>query len=132
MKTRGLPLAACAYCGELATTWDHVVPIAAGGSNSRRNKVPACKPCNFVKSDALAAHFRRFLESNAGRWWLDQGPGRSHRDGARLFAAYDGRDHTSPTPAGFVREALAAYESKRRVPLDVAVLHREALRFGRK
>ena len=41
---------ACVYCGRVATTLDHVTPLAAGGA-SRYNLVPACEPCNLDKSD---------------------------------------------------------------------------------
>ena len=41
----------CAYCGSLATTWDHVVPISAGGLTEPCNIVPACAPCNSSKKD---------------------------------------------------------------------------------
>jgi 5-methylcytosine-specific restriction endonuclease McrA len=40
----------CAYCGDPATTIDHVVPISKGGAHSKENVVPACKPCNSSKN----------------------------------------------------------------------------------
>lgn len=33
-------------CGQLATTADHVIPLARGGSHDITNLVPACLPCN--------------------------------------------------------------------------------------
>lgn len=39
----------CAYCPEIATTWDHVVPVAHGGRTAPGNIVPACAPCNSSK-----------------------------------------------------------------------------------
>lgn len=39
----------CAYCGEAATTMDHVVPLSRGGEHSPTNVVPACSDCNFKK-----------------------------------------------------------------------------------
>lgn len=42
---------ACVYCGAPATTRDHVVPVAVGGSDSVLNIVPSCKPCNSSKGD---------------------------------------------------------------------------------
>jgi 5-methylcytosine-specific restriction endonuclease McrA len=39
----------CAYCGEPATTWDHVHPVAEGGDTTPDNILPACAPCNSSK-----------------------------------------------------------------------------------
>lgn len=39
----------CAYCGNQADTWDHVIPVTKGGDSSFRNIVPACLPCNSSK-----------------------------------------------------------------------------------
>jgi 5-methylcytosine-specific restriction endonuclease McrA len=36
----------CHWCPRPATTADHLVAVAAGGSNQLSNLVPACKPCN--------------------------------------------------------------------------------------
>ena len=45
----------CAYCGEVADTLDHVLPVARGGATVRANLVPACRGCNLRKGhqDAL-------------------------------------------------------------------------------
>ena len=40
---------ACAYCGGLATTVDHVLPKAKGGSDDPGNLVAACARCNSRK-----------------------------------------------------------------------------------
>ncbi len=40
----------CRYCGCRAETVDHVVPISAGGSNSKSNLVAACELCNREKA----------------------------------------------------------------------------------
>lgn len=40
----------CAYCPAMATTWDHVVPVARGGQLKRGNIVPACVSCNSSKN----------------------------------------------------------------------------------
>lgn len=39
----------CTYCTARATTIDHVLPLARGGTNHEGNLVPACKPCNSSK-----------------------------------------------------------------------------------
>lgn len=39
----------CWVCGVTATTVDHVVPLARGGSNWPANLRPACKRCNFSR-----------------------------------------------------------------------------------
>lgn len=41
--------AMCHYCGAPATTRDHIVPKALGGTNARVNIAPACEPCNTAK-----------------------------------------------------------------------------------
>ncbi|MCF8586924.1 HNH endonuclease [Gordonia sp. HY285] len=41
----------CAYCGEHAQTWDHVMPQSRGGGNTWVNCVAACGPCNWAKGD---------------------------------------------------------------------------------
>lgn len=40
----------CAYCGEEAGGWDHVVPMGLGGPNTPANLVPCCRPCNSHKN----------------------------------------------------------------------------------
>jgi len=42
----------CAYCGGHADSWDHIVPLVAGGSNFAWNMIPACRACNSKKQDA--------------------------------------------------------------------------------
>lgn len=41
----------CAYCGDPATTIDHVLPASRGGTWSWLNTVAACRPCNSRKSN---------------------------------------------------------------------------------
>lgn len=50
----------CAYCGKRLNEihWDHVVPVAKGGSHGVGNLVPACPPCNQSKSSKLLAAWR--------------------------------------------------------------------------
>lgn len=39
----------CLYCGEKATTLDHIVPLHRGGTNFLWNLAPACRSCNAHK-----------------------------------------------------------------------------------
>lgn len=41
----------CGYCGEKATTVDHIQPISRGGRNSWQNTVAACHHCNARKAN---------------------------------------------------------------------------------
>jgi 5-methylcytosine-specific restriction protein A len=40
--------------GALATTVDHIVAVANGGTNALSNLQPACSPCNRAKSSGPA------------------------------------------------------------------------------
>jgi hypothetical protein len=48
----------CVYCGDPATTVDHVCPLARGGYEAEYNLVPACGPCNSSKHDRLLTEWR--------------------------------------------------------------------------
>ena len=39
----------CAYCGENATSLDHIIPKFRSGCSSRHNLIPACRRCNSNK-----------------------------------------------------------------------------------
>lgn len=39
----------CTYCGEPATTWDHVIPVSKGGPDVPSNLTPVCLRCNTSK-----------------------------------------------------------------------------------
>lgn len=41
----------CFYCGGVANTIDHVVPVSKGGLSSFSNCIPACFTCNHNKDD---------------------------------------------------------------------------------
>lgn len=41
----------CVYCGDIATTWDHIVPVSKGGQTTPGNIVPCCISCNSSKKD---------------------------------------------------------------------------------
>lgn len=44
----------CGYCGDPATSLDHIVPRFRSGSTTRKNLIPACRRCNTSKaSEAL-------------------------------------------------------------------------------
>lgn len=48
----------CAYCGELASTIDHVMPLVRGGTNREGNLVPACRSCNSAKGPRTVTEWR--------------------------------------------------------------------------
>src|SRR5712691_3789691 len=67
----------CAYCGNIATTWDHVTPINKGGRAVPYNIVPACISCNSSKGDrdvyewakcALPSPFQAFYDRIDLEW----------------------------------------------------------------
>ena len=39
----------CGYCGEEATSLDHIVPRFKSGSSNRHNLMPSCQRCNCNK-----------------------------------------------------------------------------------
>lgn len=43
----------CVYCGDMAGTVDHIVPLARGGYEHEDNLVPACSRCNSSKGAKL-------------------------------------------------------------------------------
>lgn len=40
-------------CTTWATTRDHIVPLAHGGTNAHSNLQPACRECNSAKRDQI-------------------------------------------------------------------------------
>lgn len=55
----------CAYCGELAETWDHVFATVrnsrfSGYGHRLGNLMPCCKPCNSRKGNK---HWQAHLET---------------------------------------------------------------------
>jgi len=48
----------CIYCGNLATTIDHVLPLVRGGTNHEGNLAPCCKRCNSSKSGWTVIEWR--------------------------------------------------------------------------
>lgn len=66
----------CVYCGDPATTVDHVVPLSRGGREHEDNLVPSCNPCNLAKYNRLlrewdaerVAHGIRASDKVAAAW----------------------------------------------------------------
>lgn len=54
----------CAYCGNKATGYDHIIATARGGSDTDTNKIPCCKVCNQIKNDKPLVDF---LNNNRDR-----------------------------------------------------------------
>jgi len=78
----------CFYCGDAPNSVDHVIPRSRGGSNDLSNKVPACFPCNQMKSnmtiEEFAARMKRILRTLSDRKLIQFGevlqwPGRIYR-----------------------------------------------------
>ena len=42
----------CGYCGEDATSLDHIIPRFRSGSSNRHNLIPACRRCNTNKASS--------------------------------------------------------------------------------
>ena len=42
----------CGYCGDAATSLDHIVPRFKSGSSNRNNLIPACRRCNTNKASS--------------------------------------------------------------------------------
>ena len=49
----------CGYCGEMATSLDHIVPRFRSGSSNRNNLVPACRSCNAIKKPRYGARYKQ-------------------------------------------------------------------------
>lgn len=57
----------CAYCGDPATTIDHVEPLSRGGLHVLSNIVPCCHPCNAGKRDRNPTDWPKGPSSFRGR-----------------------------------------------------------------
>lgn len=55
---RHLENAPCFYCGKKAEHFDHVIPIARGGSHGIGNLVAACSFCNISKNDKFIMEWK--------------------------------------------------------------------------
>jgi hypothetical protein len=69
----------CGYCGEEATSLDHIIPRFRSGSSNRNNLLPACRRCNTNKASAKMEEWyrqqyyfteERMLQIQA---WMSQG-----------------------------------------------------------
>ena len=56
-RDRGL----CGYCGDEATTMDHIIPRSKGGPHTWENVIAACRPCNHRKRDRTPAQAKMEL-----------------------------------------------------------------------
>lgn len=63
----------CVYCGDPATTTDHLTPRAYGGTDDPSNLVPACGPCNSRKhtlpAELVGADWRTIASWLQERGW---------------------------------------------------------------
>lgn len=48
----------CIYCGEMAASIDHLLPLVRGGTNYEGNLVPACRSCNSAKGPRTVTEWR--------------------------------------------------------------------------
>ena len=69
--------ARCGYCGNSATTIDHVIPRSRGGADSWENLVACCLRCNNAKGDRTPQEMGWTLRSVPraphGTAWLVRG-----------------------------------------------------------
>ncbi|MBT5247511.1 MAG: HNH endonuclease [Microbacteriaceae bacterium] len=67
----------CAYCGNSATTIDHVLPRSRGGIDAWENLVACCLKCNNIKGDRTPQEMGWMLLSEPktpyGSAWLVRG-----------------------------------------------------------
>jgi len=52
----------CGYCGEPATSLDHIIPKFRSGSSMRHNLLPCCRCCNANKSTSPMEEWYRSQE----------------------------------------------------------------------
>jgi len=68
----------CGYCGEEATSLDHIIPRFKSGPSNRNNLMPACRRCNTSKaSEHMEAWYKKqeyFSEEQLKRIqaWMSQ------------------------------------------------------------
>jgi 5-methylcytosine-specific restriction endonuclease McrA len=52
----------CLMCGDRATDVDHIIELAAGGTNTIDNVQPLCKPCHRAKTSRFNSTRQRATE----------------------------------------------------------------------
>jgi 5-methylcytosine-specific restriction endonuclease McrA len=52
----------CQYCGDTATTVDHIVPVTKGGTDEDFNLTSACNQCNSRKGNRMSPFFGTALK----------------------------------------------------------------------
>jgi 5-methylcytosine-specific restriction endonuclease McrA len=57
----------CTYCGRVASTVDHIVPVNGGGSHGPENLTAACASCNSRKRDRSMLAFLVYLATLSRR-----------------------------------------------------------------
>jgi 5-methylcytosine-specific restriction endonuclease McrA len=53
----------CAYCGNTATSIDHIIPVSRGGRSKRGNLLPCCDSCNSKKHTSTLDDFVKVCPS---------------------------------------------------------------------
>lgn len=57
----------CIYCGGIAHTVDHIVPVSQGGTNARYNLAACCGTCNADKGDMSYTEYCEYLKYKYAR-----------------------------------------------------------------
>jgi len=82
----------CVYCGNVATSIDHVVPRSRGGRHEWANVVSACRRCNHVKADRTVSDLGWRMHppprEPTGTAWRILSTGRSDPQWAPYLSAY--------------------------------------------
>lgn len=68
----------CHYCGEPATTKDHIVPVSKAGTSNRFNLVPSCLSCNSRKGQSTTTCRCPVCQNAIDQWALGIQSARDH------------------------------------------------------